>query len=116
VPADERRRRPLSTAAGHILPQEAPDAFAAAIVGRPRSAEADRVILEATRAFTEPGRQMLLARLRAAVERGHLRADLDAAVDAIQGAVLHTALARRPPQVEHLDSLADMLFAGLEAR
>ncbi|WP_448003232.1 TetR/AcrR family transcriptional regulator [Agromyces bauzanensis] len=69
-------------------------------------------------AFTEPGRRQLLALLRAGVERGDLRADadLEAAADAIQGAVLYTALARRPPQVEHLDSLADVLFAGLEAR
>lgn len=69
-------------------------------------------------AFTEPGRRQLVALLHAGVERGDLRgdADLEAAADAIQGAVLYTALARRPPQVEHLDSLADVLLAGLAAR
>lgn len=69
-------------------------------------------------AFTEPGRRQLVALLHAGVERGDLRgdADLEAAADAIQGAVLYTALARRPPQVGHLDSLADVLLAGLAAR
>lgn len=69
-------------------------------------------------AFTEPGRAQLVALLRAGVERGQVRAgaDLEAAADAIQGAVLYTVLSQRPPRLEHLDSLADVLFTGLAER
>ncbi|MFF2371257.1 TetR/AcrR family transcriptional regulator [Agromyces sp. NPDC058110] len=69
-------------------------------------------------AFTGPGRRQLLSLLEAGVASGDLRADadLEAAADAILGAVLYTALARNPPQTEHLDALADVLLSGLTAR
>lgn len=79
------------------------------------AAESDEDAARLYAAFTEPGRRQLLGLLHAGVARGELRADadLEAAADAMQGAVLYTALARRPPQVEHLDSLADVLLGGL---
>ncbi|QEO13844.1 TetR/AcrR family transcriptional regulator [Agromyces intestinalis] len=82
------------------------------------AAETDAGAIRLYRAFTEQGRTDLIDLLRTAVARCEVRADadLEAAADAIQGAVLYTALAYRPPKVEHLDSLADLLLAGLAPR
>lgn len=82
------------------------------------AAESDEDATRLYTAFTEPGRRQLLGLLHAGVARGELRAvaDLEAAADAIQGAVLYTALARRPPRVEQLDALADVLLGGLSVR
>ncbi|GAA1963478.1 TetR/AcrR family transcriptional regulator [Agromyces allii] len=68
--------------------------------------------------FTAPARAHLLALLRAGVEQGGIRrgADLDAAADAMIGAVLFTALTRTPSRPGSLDALADVLVEGLAAR
>ncbi|UOE44118.1 TetR/AcrR family transcriptional regulator [Agromyces larvae] len=82
------------------------------------AAETEAGAIRLYRAFTEQGRTDLIDLLRRAVAHGEVRADadLEAAADAIQGAVLYTALAERPPRVEHLDSLADLLLTGLAPR
>ncbi|SFR70840.1 transcriptional regulator, TetR family [Agromyces sp. CF514] len=69
-------------------------------------------------AFTAPGRAHLVGLLRAGVGAGDLRADadLDAAADAMIGAVLFTALTRTPARPGSLDALADVLISGLAAR
>jgi AcrR family transcriptional regulator len=68
--------------------------------------------------LTGPSRQRLVRRLAAGVRQGQLRgdADLEAAADALIGALLYRALARTPPPAEHdADGLFDIVFTGMAA-
>lgn len=68
--------------------------------------------------LTGPNRQHLVRRLAAGVRQGQLRgdADLEAAADALVGALLYRALARTSPMAQHgADGLFDIVFTGMAA-
>jgi AcrR family transcriptional regulator len=89
-------------------------ALAAAAADDPDDAEA------LYRQLTGPGRDGLLARLRAAAEAGQIRAesDLDAAADALTGAVMYRVLAGGTTGTSRLraDGLLDIIMSGLRTR
>lgn len=82
------------------------------------AAESDEDATRLYAALNEPSRRSLLARLRAGVERGEIRADadLEAAADALLGAMLYRVLARRDVAIDDVASLADVMLGGLETR
>ncbi len=69
--------------------------------------------------LTGPGRDMLVKRLRAGVSAGQLRpgADLDAAADALTGALIYQVLAGDSTGItaQRADGLLDVIMSGLRA-
>jgi AcrR family transcriptional regulator len=67
--------------------------------------------------FTRPHREDLIARLRAAAHKGHLRADadLDAVADVFIGAITFPLLtgSAATPSIERADGLLDVIMFGL---
>lgn len=67
--------------------------------------------------ITGPSREHLIGRLRAGAAAGRVRADadLEAAADALLGAVLYRVLARAPIPPGHPEALVDVVVAGLRS-
>lgn len=81
------------------------------------AAESDEDATRLYAALNEPSRRSLLERLRAGVARGDIRADadLEAAADALLGAMLYRVLARREVPLDEVDGLAEVVLRGLQA-